>query len=598
MSFIISPSSTAKSDVFTSSGTWSKPSGITFVQVQLWGAGGGAGSGAIGTSSNAGGGGGGGGSSIYTFPASTVPSSVTVTIGAGGSGGAAQTSGSGAAGSAGGNTTFGSLLTGIGGSGASVTTYNPGGKGGGDGLVSVNVGYGNAGGSQDGLATYSAEYGGGSGGNGNQGGGNFGSSGGNSVFGGCGGSGGQPISGSSACVAYPGGISTDTLTAANLTGAACGNETSVAGTAGATQRAIVPIGGGGGGGAAGVPSYAGIDNNYLANGRIFVQTLVGLIHSADGITWTYLNLLPNSCVGICYFGGLYYAAMSSTEIFTSPDLTTFTSIGFASTVSGSNLTGIATDGTTLVISGSLTGNRYDGFYSSTNGTTWTTRVTAGTGGNQIGSAVRFKNGYFFGYVPGATNQGGMTYYRYSANGTTWSSFETSGLPTAIVRSIAYSGTATDIGVYINGLTSSGNGIGYGAVGSISTQALNGTALNAVAFGGGVFVAVGNAGIIYSSTNGSTWTSRTSGTASNLNNVMYTGSTFVVVTGSGALASYTSTNGTTWTLATTLAAASFNAGAGGDGGLCSGGGGGGAALTTKNSGAGGAGGAGYARILSW
>lgn len=598
MSFIISPSSTAKSDVYTSSGTWSKPSGVTFVQVQLWGAGGGGGSGAIGTSANAGGGGGGAGSNIYTFPASTVPNSVTVTIGAGGSGGAAQTAGSGAAGSAGGNTTFGSLLTAIGGSGASVTTYNPGGKGGGDGLASVNVGYGNAGASQDGLATYSGEYGGGSGGNGNQGGGNFGSSGGNSVFGGCGGSGGQPTASSSACASYPGGISTDTLTATNLTGAACGNETSVNGTAGATQRAISPVGGGGGGGAAGVPSYAGVDNNYLANGRIFVQTLVGLVHSADGITWTYLNFLPNSCVGICYFGGLYYAAMSTCELFTSPDLTTWTSIGFTTTTSGAFLTSIATDGTTLVVSGSFVANRNAGFYSSTNGTTWTLRSGVNNGSNGNGWAVRYRGGYFWGYSPGSTNQGGLTNYIYSLNGTSWTSVETSGFPTAVVKSIAYSGSSTDIGVYINALNSSGNGVGYGAIGSISTQALNGTTLNAVAYGGGVFVAVGNTGVIYSSTNGSAWTSRTSGTTSNLNNVMWTGSNFVILTGSAALASYTSTNGTTWTLATTLAAASFNAGAGGAGGLCSGGGGGGAALTTKNSGAGGAGGAGYARILSW
>jgi hypothetical protein len=108
---------------FTASGTWTKPSGLDpnrMITVELWGAG--AGGGAGGT---AGSGGGGGGAYVrLEMRAADLPSSVSVTIGAGGSVGAS-----------GGNTSFGSLATAFGGSsggGASGTTGGAGGTGAGE----------------------------------------------------------------------------------------------------------------------------------------------------------------------------------------------------------------------------------------------------------------------------------------------------------------------------------------------------------------------------------------------------------------------------------------------------------------------------------
>lgn len=105
---------TANVQTFTSSGTWYKPAGIKFIQVCVWGGGGGGGSGARTACGHAtcvshgGGGGGGGARNKNTFLASNLPSTVTVTVGAGGCGGTAPSAGSnGNVGNAGGVSQFG-----------------------------------------------------------------------------------------------------------------------------------------------------------------------------------------------------------------------------------------------------------------------------------------------------------------------------------------------------------------------------------------------------------------------------------------------------------------------------------------------------------
>lgn len=100
---------------FTSSGTYTKPTGAKYIKLIMLGAGGGGGSGrrgAAGTLRTGGAGGGSGQVVIVDIPASVVGSTETVTIGAGGAGGNAVTADStnGNAGTAGGNTTFGSIV--------------------------------------------------------------------------------------------------------------------------------------------------------------------------------------------------------------------------------------------------------------------------------------------------------------------------------------------------------------------------------------------------------------------------------------------------------------------------------------------------------
>lgn len=100
--------------VFTASGTYTKPAGINAIVVEIVGAGGGGG-GAGGSAAANGAASGGGGSGEYArrrIIASSVGATETVTCGAGGAGGIGNANGS-----AGGTTSFGTLLTAGGGNG-------------------------------------------------------------------------------------------------------------------------------------------------------------------------------------------------------------------------------------------------------------------------------------------------------------------------------------------------------------------------------------------------------------------------------------------------------------------------------------------------
>jgi hypothetical protein len=132
---------------FTASGTWTKPAGVTFVLVEVWGAGGGGGGGPRSSITNLPGGAGGGGGGYCTaiFKASDLGSTETVTIGAGGTGGNGATASAspGIQGVNGGDTTFGSLIGAQGGrlgqGGTATATNRNGGDGGNSSTINTGI---------------------------------------------------------------------------------------------------------------------------------------------------------------------------------------------------------------------------------------------------------------------------------------------------------------------------------------------------------------------------------------------------------------------------------------------------------------------------
>jgi len=255
--------------VFLSSGVWNKPENLSSnaeVEVWLWGGGGGGGTGAV-SSYNKSSGGGGGHCEVQKFKAVDIPDIIAVTIGAGG-----------AANTAGGTSTFGSLMTAYGGGAGktpSSTSGNPGGGGGGgsggtggDAVANPGAvggtgaaGGNDGGGGMDGTTAGNTITNPGAGGQGNGGGGggggaNFqngvnatGGEGGDSIYGG-GGGGGAPNQigstmngGRGGCSVYGGGGGSAT----NCTDANSGR--SLYGGDGATESRAASVPGGGGAGA-------------------------------------------------------------------------------------------------------------------------------------------------------------------------------------------------------------------------------------------------------------------------------------------------------------------------------------------------------------
>jgi hypothetical protein len=142
----------------------------------------------------------------------------------------------------------------------------------------------------------------------------------------------------------------------------------------------------------------------------------------------------------------------------------------------------------------------------------------------------------------------------SANGATWVSTALSSNPLMTGR-IGYAAAGTSMGPLAVALNNAG-GIFTSNDGATWTAQTSGTTryLKASASNGNIFVVVGDLGTILTSTDGITWTSRTSGVSTYISDVLWTGSKFVASTTNALLSS---TDGITWTnAATTITADSM------------------------------------------
>lgn len=220
-----STSSALNYQVFTTTGTWTKPSGLSgneLVIVRIWGGGGGGG-GATSQTNNYASGGGGGGYFEGLFRASDLASTVTVTVGTAGTAGTSA----GTNGGNGGNTTFGSIISAYGGPGGTGVAGGGGnaaaGVAGGDSdpRLIISLYFGGAAGAPSGGGQPSI-YGGGGSGGGSSSNLNPGGNGGASSYGGGGGAGGGSSgSGGAGKVGYGGaGGSSGGASGAGLDGSA------------------------------------------------------------------------------------------------------------------------------------------------------------------------------------------------------------------------------------------------------------------------------------------------------------------------------------------------------------------------------------------
>lgn len=128
----------------------------------------------------------------------------------------------------------------------------------------------------------------------------------------------------------------------------------------------------------------------------------------------------------------------------------------------------------------------------------------------------------------------------SADGTAWTEVVSPLFARVFLEAVAYGG-GKFVAVGTNGsILTSADGIAW-------TSAASGTVavLHAVAYGGGRFVAVGEGGVIFTSPDGDTWARESSGTSGSLHGIAYGGGRFVAV---GPNAAVTSADGVHWTAA--------------------------------------------------
>jgi hypothetical protein len=279
-----------------------------------------------------------------------------------------------------------------------------------------------------------------------------------------------------------------------------------------------------------------------------------ILTSPDGINWT-----PNSTVAttfnaqlmdVAFGGGTWVATgFGGVRMLSSPDAQTWTSRA---------TTGLATPGRIAHGGGRFVASGNGGnAFTSTDGIAWTT-VTVTSAANSFLDGVAYGAGKFV--LVGRDSNFNAAVYT-STDGTTWASANAIAGAGGGVGFTAVAGSASGfVAAGGNFLYSSPDGVAWTA----RTSALplaprqldnNRESVSGASYAGTQFFLVGIYGSITSSSDGVTWTRRSTGPVSDLGDVLHDGTRFVA-SGSGGTV-LTSADGATWSQLTTGATADFN-----------------------------------------
>lgn len=247
------------------------------------------------------------------------------------------------------------------------------------------------------------------------------------------------------------------------------------------------------------------------------DTGVYLQSSTDGINWSNqshnITIPFTSINNLTYVNGRYFVlgndtATSTKYISYSTDMSTWTNLSFVSPIAGSVLNIVYSNSLYILLT---SGNGTGRIYTSTNLTTWTLRHTRTYGGGTV-------------------------------TGFSFTSIATSGTYT-VACAWSYQNTT---GKYIPGYSYSSNGTTWtdGNMNNGGTNAISTIFQDVTSVGGTSFIAVGTGGVMYTTSNMTTWTPQTTGTTNDLYKVGYANSKYVVYGGRSLI--LTSSNGSTWT----------------------------------------------------
>jgi Fibronectin type III domain len=289
-----------------------------------------------------------------------------------------------------------------------------------------------------------------------------------------------------------------------------------------------------------LPTYSSVSLSYGDNFSIVNRGTgkVNIVNQSGTLPLTYFSLSgagsSTYISGIAYGNGIFIAAFGLTYYRSSDGISwTTTGQSMGAGIDYKQNTVIFTNGT-FYIAGSNT------IKSSTDGVTWTTRATT----TSAVHSIEYGNGKFI-----AAGASGNLWT--STDGITWTAYgQVTGFTTSTFYAIVYHNSG--IWILSTGsslVRSSDNGITWSAVSPNPSAYPRGLRSN------GSIIVMSQIGqsttIIYTSTDGSTWTSRALGSGSKyMSRPYWDGNQFIVAAINtsipATLYTYTSTNGTTWT----------------------------------------------------